>query len=57
MDRFYGVECHMEEQGFEYALTLLTTVTSRPTPERVIADSGFKTAVDARRDAVPRPGP
>lgn len=43
MDRFYGVECHMEEQGFEYALAILTTVTSRPTPDRVITDAGFKT--------------
>jgi len=51
MDRFYGDECHMEEQGFEYALTVLTTVTSRPTPERVITDSGFKTL--STRDDVP----
>jgi D-serine deaminase-like pyridoxal phosphate-dependent protein len=51
MDRFYGDECHMEAQGFEYALTVLTTVTSRPTPERVITDSGFKTL--STRDDVP----
>jgi D-serine deaminase-like pyridoxal phosphate-dependent protein len=51
MDRFYGDECHMEEQGFEYALTVLTTVTSRPTADRVITDSGFKTL--STRDEVP----
>jgi len=51
MDRFYGDECHMEEQDFEYALTVLTTVTSRPTSDRVITDSGFKTL--STRDEVP----
>jgi len=43
MDPFYGELCHLLELGFEYALTILTTVTSRPTPERVITDAGFKT--------------
>ena len=43
MDQFYGVLCHLDELGFEYALTILTTVTSRPTDERVITDAGFKT--------------
>ena len=43
MDPFYGELCHLEELGFEYALTILATVTSRPTPERVITDAGFKT--------------
>jgi len=43
MDPFYGELCHLEELGFEYALTILTTVTSRPVPERVITDAGFKT--------------
>jgi 3-hydroxy-D-aspartate aldolase len=43
MDPFYGELCHLEELGFEYALTILTTVSSRPTPERVITDAGFKT--------------
>lgn len=28
--------------GFEYALTVLTTVISRPSPERVITDAGLK---------------
>lgn len=28
--------------GFKYALTVLTTVTSRPAPERVITDAGLK---------------
>lgn len=43
MDPFYGKLCHLEELGFEYALTILTTVTSRPTADRVITDAGFKT--------------
>ncbi len=43
MDPFYGELCHLAELGFEYALTILATVTSRPTPERVITDAGFKT--------------
>ena len=43
MDPFYGELCHLEELGFEYALTILTTVGSRPTAERVITDAGFKT--------------
>lgn len=43
MDPFYGSLCHLDELGFEYALTVLTTVSSRPTPERVITDAGFKT--------------
>jgi D-serine deaminase-like pyridoxal phosphate-dependent protein len=40
MDRFYAEECHLEE--FSFALTVMTTVTSRPTPERVITDAGWK---------------
>jgi D-serine deaminase-like pyridoxal phosphate-dependent protein len=51
MDRFYGVECHLVEQGFEYALTVLTTVTSRPAADRVITDAGFKTL--STRDEMP----
>jgi len=43
MDQFYGTLCHLDELGFEYALTILATVTSRPTSERVITDAGFKT--------------
>lgn len=52
MDPFYGKLCHLEELGFEYALTILTTVTSRPTPERVITDAGFKT-LSAREEGTP----
>lgn len=59
MDPFYGKLCHLEELGFEYALTILTTVTSRPTAERVITDAGFKT-MSAREEGQPivldRPG-
>ena len=59
MDPFYGKQCHLEELGFEYALTILTTVTSRPTPTRVITDAGFKT-LSAREEGQPilldRPG-
>jgi D-serine deaminase-like pyridoxal phosphate-dependent protein len=40
MDRFYAEECHLDE--FAFALTVMTTVTSRPTPERVITDAGWK---------------
>jgi len=52
MDPFYGKLCHLEELGFEYALTILTTVTSRPTRERVITDAGFKT-LSAREEGQP----
>lgn len=52
MDPFYGKLCHLEELGFDYALTILTTVTSRPTPERVITDAGFKT-LSAREEGSP----
>ena len=34
--RKYGID-------FEYALTILTGVVSRPRPEKVIVDAGFKT--------------
>jgi D-serine deaminase-like pyridoxal phosphate-dependent protein len=40
MDRFYAEECHLAE--FAFALTVITTVTSRPTPDRVITDAGWK---------------
>ena len=52
MDPFYGKLCHLEELGFEYALTILTTVTSRPTADRVITDAGFKT-LSAREEGQP----
>ena len=51
MDRFYGVECHLDELGFEYALTLVTTVSSRSRPDRVVVDAGFKTV--STRDEMP----
>jgi D-serine deaminase-like pyridoxal phosphate-dependent protein len=51
MDRFYGVECHLDEMGFEYALTIVTTVTSHSRPDRVIVDAGFKTV--STRDEMP----
>lgn len=41
MDAFYRHKCHI--QGFRYALTVLTTVVSRPTPDRAIMDAGRKT--------------
>jgi D-serine deaminase-like pyridoxal phosphate-dependent protein len=41
MDTFYRYQCHLE--GFRYALTILTTIVSRPTPGRAIIDSGRKT--------------
>ena len=58
LDRFYGEECHMEDE-FEYALTVVSTVTSRPIPERGIMDAGFKTMSDGesgRPRPIDRPG-
>jgi D-serine deaminase-like pyridoxal phosphate-dependent protein len=40
-DAFYRNMCHVPQ--FEYALTILATVVSRPTPERAIIDAGRKT--------------
>lgn len=40
MDAFYRRRCQVDE--FEYALRLLTTVVSRPTPDRAIIDAGRK---------------
>lgn len=40
MDAFYRHTCQVPE--LKYALTLLTTVVSRPTPERAIIDAGRK---------------
>jgi D-serine deaminase-like pyridoxal phosphate-dependent protein len=49
-DVYYRESMHVDH---EYALTILATVTSRPTPTRVICDTGKKTmSSDA---AVPRP--
>lgn len=42
----YGVD-------HEYALTLLSTVTSRPTPTRIICDAGFKTLSGHHGDPQP----
>jgi D-serine deaminase-like pyridoxal phosphate-dependent protein len=58
LDRFYGEECHMEDE-FEYALTVVSTITSRPIPERAIMDAGFKTMSDGdsgRPVPMDRPG-
>jgi len=44
--RDYGVQ-------HEYALTILTTVISRPTPTRIICDGGWKTM--AQQPALPEP--
>jgi D-serine deaminase-like pyridoxal phosphate-dependent protein len=41
MDAFYRYKCHLE--GFRFALTILTTIISRPTPDRAIIDAGRKT--------------
>lgn len=53
LDRFYGEECHMADD-FEYALTVVSTITSRPVPERGIMDAGFKTMSDGE---IGRPRP
>ncbi len=50
VDRFYAEECHLAELGFEFAATVLASVSGRPTPERAILDSGFKTM--SERDTV-----
>jgi D-serine deaminase-like pyridoxal phosphate-dependent protein len=41
MDMFYRERCHVTE--FDYALTILATVVSRPAPDRAIVDAGRKT--------------
>src|SRR5262245_51664288 len=41
MDAFYRHQCRVE--GFRYALTILTTVVSRPAEDRAIIDAGRKT--------------
>lgn len=41
MDAFYRYKCHLD--GYRYALTILTTVISRPAPDRAIIDAGRKT--------------
>lgn len=41
MDRFYRENCQVKE--LEYALTVLATVVSRPTPTRAVLDTGRKT--------------
>jgi D-serine deaminase-like pyridoxal phosphate-dependent protein len=51
MDLFYADECHLAEEGYEFALTVLAMVTSRPTHDRAITDAGFKTL--STRDGVP----
>ena len=41
MDVFYREKCQVAD--LEYAMTVLATVVSRPTPERAIMDAGRKT--------------
>lgn len=40
MDAFYRTRCNVSQ--FDYALRLVTTVVSRPSPERAIIDAGRK---------------
>ena len=56
MDRFYGEECHMADD-FEYALSVVATVTSRPTPTRVIMDAGLQDDVRRRERPADRHQP
>ena len=47
------------EDDFEYALSVVSTITSRPIPERGIMDAGFKTMSDGesgRPYPINRPG-
>ncbi len=41
MDAYYRYVCQLE--GFEHALSLRTTITSRPQPDRAVVDAGLKT--------------
>ncbi|MGE0759146.1 MAG: DSD1 family PLP-dependent enzyme [Pirellulaceae bacterium] len=41
MDVFYRERCRVDE--FDYALTVLSTVVSRPAPDRAVIDAGRKT--------------
>ena len=41
MDAFYRHACQVAE--WDFALTVLTTIVSRPTPERAVIDAGGKT--------------
>ena len=41
MDAFYRHGCHIDE--WQYALTVLTSIVSRPAPDRAIIDAGRKT--------------
>jgi D-serine deaminase-like pyridoxal phosphate-dependent protein len=54
MDLFYADECHLAEEGYEFALTVLAMVTSRPARDRAIIDAGFK-ALSSRDRVPPRP--
>lgn len=54
MDLFYADACHLSEEGFEFALTVLAMVTSRPARDRAIIDAGFK-ALSNRNGVMPRP--
>lgn len=53
MDVFYAEECHLAGEGYEFALTVLAAVTSRPAPDRAIVDAGFKTL--SKGGGSPRP--
>jgi D-threonine aldolase len=54
MDRFYAEECHLDQLGFEHALTVAASIAARPAPDRAIADAGFKT-MSQRNEVKPRP--
>ncbi len=41
MDAYYTRKCHLE--GFAHALTIRTTITSRPAADRAVIDAGLKT--------------
>ena len=51
MDQMYSEDCHVT--GLENALTVRTTVVSRPVPERAIIDAGWKTMSNNVRVPVP----
>jgi D-serine deaminase-like pyridoxal phosphate-dependent protein len=50
MDALYSDA--MQVEGLEHALTILTTVVSRPAPDRAIIDAGRKTMGDKHQEPV-----
>jgi D-serine deaminase-like pyridoxal phosphate-dependent protein len=54
MDIFYAEDCHLADEGFEFALTIHATVVSHVQADRLVVDAGFKT-MSSRGTTFPRP--